>query len=59
MKVPLPCPHGCGYTLELDVTCDHQHIRCHECLQDFCAVCIGTVTIHDAEAARRAKAHLN
>lgn len=69
MKVPIPCPHGCGYTLEMDFSLDHQHIRCHECLCEFCAICVGRVTVHvdDREqgpdeikrAAYRAKAHLN
>jgi len=62
MKVPVQCPHGCGYTLELDMTQDHQHIQCHECACTFCAVCVEVFAVSVQEAERmsaRSKAHLN
>lgn len=68
MKVPVECPHGCGFTLEMDFNKDHQHIQCHECLCEFCAVCIGRFTLKESEEQfgfpvehleRMSKAHLN
>lgn len=64
MKVPVECPHGCGYTLELDLSLTHQHIQCHECACVFCTVCIVAIapSVSAEEAAMRrmmSKAHLN
>lgn len=62
MKIPIRCPHGCGFTLEMDFSKDHQHVRCHECLCEFCAVCIHmTVAQADRIPAGHpaSRAHLN
>lgn len=64
MKVPVQCPHGCGYTLELDLVQSHQHIQCHECTCVFCAVCVGATAVsvtaeESALAQQMSKAHLN
>jgi hypothetical protein len=65
MKLPVRCPHGCGYTLAWDLSLAHQHIKCHECLCEFCGVCVGFVTIHADEDFQeqnqdpRRAAHLN
>jgi hypothetical protein len=63
MKIPVRCPYGCGWTLEMDFSKDHQHVRCHECLTEFCAICIGMVTVNVASRLPAnhpmRKAHLN
>lgn len=61
MKCPVPC-FECGtYTMELDLTADHQHIACECCERVWCAVCIGRfeVQISPEWLKRQQKAHLN
>lgn len=40
---------------------DHQHIQCHECLCEFCVVCVDLHSVADDEAMLEGadKAHLN
>lgn len=63
MKVPVQCPHGCGFTLEIDMGRDHQHVQCHECRCTFCAVCVDAISVHAASFLPSPhpaqKAHLN
>ncbi len=62
MKIPVPCPHGCGYKLEVDMGRDHQHIQCDGCGCQFCVQCVELVSINQEEQAMyqgMAKAHLN
>lgn len=64
MKIAVPCPHGCGYMLEWDMSKDHQHVQCQECGCVFCGICV-TATAKSVSAEERlmyermSKAHLN
>jgi len=41
MKAPVPC-FECGtFTMELDLTLDHQHLACERCERIWCARCLG------------------
>lgn len=45
MKCPVKC-FECGtFTMEMDLTKDHQHIACERCERIWCAVCLGRVEV--------------
>jgi hypothetical protein len=45
MKCPVKC-FECGtFTMEMDLSKDHQHIACERCEIIWCAVCIGRIDV--------------
>jgi hypothetical protein len=45
MKCPVKC-FECGtYTMEMDLSKDHQHIACERCEIIWCAVCLGRIDV--------------
>jgi hypothetical protein len=49
------------FTMEMDMTQDHQHLYCERCERVWCAVCIGRVEVRISEEwlKRQRVAHLN
>ncbi len=49
MKCPVPCLECGTYTMQLDLTQDHQHIACERCERIWCAKCIGRFEVKISE----------
>jgi hypothetical protein len=49
------------FTMEMDLTKDHQHIACERCERVWCAVCVGRFEVNISERwlKQRKVAHLN
>lgn len=39
MKVPVPCMSCNTYSMEMDMTLDHQHVTCGNCGATWCLQC--------------------
>lgn len=61
MKVPAPCLECGTFTMQMDMTLDHQHVACERCERVWCAVCLGRweVEISPEWLRRRQVASLN
>jgi hypothetical protein len=61
MRCPVPCFECGSYTMELDMTLDHQHIACERCERIWCAQCIGRfeLKVSDEWLTRQRVAVLN
>ena len=59
MKCPVPCFECGSFTMELDMSLDHQHIACQRCERIWCAQCVGRFEISDEWLKRQRVAALN
>ena len=61
MRCPVPCFECGSFTMELDMSLDHQHIACQRCERIWCAQCIGRfeLKVSDEWLKRRRVAALN
>jgi len=61
VRCPVPCFECGSFTMELDMSLDHQHIACQRCERIWCAQCIGRfeLKVSDEWLKRRRVAALN
>jgi len=61
VRCPVPCFECGSFTMELDMSLDHQHIACQQCERIWCAQCVGRfeLRISDEWLKRQRVAALN
>jgi hypothetical protein len=65
MKAPVPCLRCKTYSMEMDMSKDHQHIQCQNCAAMWCLICttveVDPEWLRQVQAVGQAasKAHLN